>query len=166
MQAAGRKAIVGHPVNISLSTLLRLPPEISAVFSAARYPEACAFAMVNGTPQLRFPSGPSLRHLLGRPLRSAAERWLETCRWVSVKENTEVYTQIGKSLELSWLLTYIALTFGHQIYPTSRVGFVSQYSKVVLQIKEHLRSSQTVAELGAWHESHGGLPRGIRNHGT
>ena len=54
----------------------------------------------------------------------------------------------GRRPQFDWLLTDTALTFGHAIYPRSRIGFVSQYSKVVVQIKEHLRLSKTDAHLG------------------
>ena len=44
--------------------------------------EATAFAFVvqQDRPSLVFPTGPTMEHLLIRPLRSRAGRWMETCR--------------------------------------------------------------------------------------
>ena len=99
-------------------------------------PEACLFASGGQDATLLMPQRPSLHHLSARPLRSPAGRWLETCRWVSVKDHPEGQSKLGTSLELSWLIADIVLiTFGHQIF------FVSQHAKIVLQIKSLLHSS-------------------------
>ena len=110
MQAAGLKSICGPAINISLSTSMRLPPEISAVLYACRYPEACLFALGGQDATLLMPQGPSLHHLSARPLRSPAGRWLETCRWVSITDHPEGKSKLGTSLELSWLIADIVLT--------------------------------------------------------
>ena len=81
MQAAGLKAIVGPAVNLSLCSSMRLPPEIAAILHACRYSEACRFELIGRVPRLRMPPGSTMQHLLGRPLRSLAGRWKETCRW-------------------------------------------------------------------------------------
>ena len=81
-QAAGIKNIVGPAVKISLCTSLWLPPEISAILYVARYPEACCFEVVGCVAKLLLPEGPGSQFLADRPLRSAAGRWMETCRWV------------------------------------------------------------------------------------
>ena len=148
MQAAGLKSICEPAVNISLSTSTRLPPKISAILYACRYPEACLFALGGRDATLLMPQGPSLHHMSARPLRSPAGRWLETCRWVSIKDHPEGKSKLGTSLELSWLIADIMLTFGHQIYDDAPIGFVSQYAKIVLQIKFLLRSSYPEEELG------------------
>ena len=72
-----------------------------------------------------MPQGSSLQHLLERPLRCPAGRWMKTCRWVSIKDHPEGETQLGTSLELSWLITDIVLTFGHQVYDKAPIGFGS-----------------------------------------
>ena len=113
-----------------------------------RYPEACLFALGGQDATLLMPQGPSLHHLSARPLRSQAGRWLETCRWVSVTDHPEGKSKLGTSLELSWLIADIVLTFGHQIFDDAPIGFVSQYAKIVLQIKFLLRSSYPEEELG------------------
>ena len=95
---------------------MRLPPEISAVLYARRYPEACLFALGGQDATLLMPQGPSLHHLSARPLRSQAGRWLETCRWVSITDHPEGKGKLGTSLELRWLIADIVLTFGHQIF--------------------------------------------------
>ena len=98
LQAAGLKGMAGdRPISISLSTSLRLPPEISHIVYACRYPEACAFVMQQERPSLVFPNGPTMEHLLIGPLRSRAGRWLETCRWVSVPERPEDRARIGQA---------------------------------------------------------------------
>ena len=56
-------------------------------------------------------------------------------------------------MELSWLIMDIVLTFGHQIYAKAPIGFVSQYAKIILQIKYLLRSSLPEEELGEAHMS-------------
>ena len=100
-QAAGQKSLGDNrPINVSLSTSLRLPPEVSQVLYTCRYPEACKFQMIGNLPSLAFPLGPAPVFLLDRPLRSRAGRWLETIRWVSVQERQEQQTKIGQSFEL------------------------------------------------------------------
>ena len=119
MQAAGLKAIVGPAVNLSLCSSMRLPPEIAAILYACRYSEACRFELIGRVLRLRMPPGPTMQHLLGRPLRSLAGRWMETCRWVRVQDQDETQTKIGRSYDLSMVLADIVLTFGHQVYPDS-----------------------------------------------
>ena len=83
MQAAGLKSICGPAINISLSTSMRLPPEISAVLYACRYPEACLFALGGQDATLLMPQGPSLHHLSARggdaykgPLSDHLQDWI------------------------------------------------------------------------------------------
>ena len=141
MQAAGLKAIVGPAINLSLCSSMRLPPELAAILYACRYSEACRFELTGGVPRLLMPPGPTLQHLLGRPLRSFAGRWMETCRWVRVPDQDETQTKLGRSYDLSMVLADIVLTFGHQVYPDSPIGMVSQYARLVTQMKFMLQSS-------------------------
>ena len=69
---------------------MRLPPEIAA----CRYSKACIFELRGQAPYLRIPPGPTVQHLLGRPLRSPAGRWMETCRWVRVPAQ-KTQTKLG-----------------------------------------------------------------------
>ena len=153
MQAAGLKAIVGPAINLSLCSSMRLPPEISAVLYACRYSEACLFELRGQVPYLRMPPGPNLQHLLARPLRSPAGRWMETCRWVRAPDQDESQSKLGNSYDLSWLLADIVLTFGHQVFAGAPIGLVSQYAKIVVQMKFLLRSSVPEDQLGEDHMS-------------
>ena len=89
-----------------------------------------------------------MQHLLGRPLRSLAGRWMETCRWVRVQDQDETQTKIGRSYDLSMVLADIVLTFGHQVYPDSPIGMVSQYARIVTQMKFMLQLSLPADPLG------------------
>ena len=153
MQAAGLKAIVGPAVNLSLCSSMRLPPEIAAILYACRYSEACTFELRGRAPYLRMPPGPTVQHLLERPLRSPAGRWMETCRWVRVPGQDETQTKLGNSYDLSRVLADIVLTFGHQVYPASPIGLVSQYAKIVVQMKFMLQKSVPAEQLGGDHMS-------------
>ena len=153
MQAAGLKAIVGPGVNLSLCSSMRLPPEIAAILYACRYSEACLFELIGRAPYLRMPPGPTVQHLLGRPLRSPAGRWMETCRWARVPAQDETQTKLSNSYDLSRVLADIVLTFGHQVYPGSPIGLVSQYAKIVVQMKFMLQKSVPAEQLGGDHMS-------------
>ena len=100
-----------------------------------------------------MPPGPNLQHLLARPLRSPAGRWMETCRWVRVPDQDESQSKLGSSYDLSWLLADIVLTFGHQVFAGAPIGLVSQYAKIVVQMKFLLRSSVPEDQLGEVHMS-------------
>ena len=132
---------------------MRLPPEIAAILYACRYSEACLFELIGRAPYLRMPPGPTVQHLLGRPLRSPAGRWMETCRWVRVPAQDETQTKLGNSYDFSRVLADIVLTFGHQVYPGSPIGLVSQYAKIVVQMKFMLQKSVPAEQLGGDHMS-------------
>ena len=134
MQAAGLKAIVGPAVNLSL---------FGGLYFRAEGPSSL----------LRMPPGPTVQHLLGRPLRSPAGRWMETCGWVRAPAQDETQTKLGNSYDLSRVLADIVLTFGHQVYPESPIGLVSQYAKIVVQMKFMLQKSVPAEQLGGDHMS-------------
>ena len=70
-----------------------------------------------------------------------------------VPAQDEIQTKLDNSYDLSRVLADIVLTFGHQVYPGAPIGLVSQYAKIVAQMKFMLQKSVPAEQLGGDHMS-------------
>ena len=105
-QLAGLKGLEDlPPLNLSLVSSMRLPPEIGYALDICRYPEACIFqpaGQAGREPCLMLPPAPTEYMLRQRPLATSLGTWVETCRWVGLKIDDPENTQLSPYYRLAY----------------------------------------------------------------